>query len=123
LKIGLASESLCEVIDTSSCIGKKKLGQCSKGHLEVMAYDFLVRSGAFCILLGLGSETGCGCVAAVGSRDIWSYAADAKYITCVFKYSLSLVKYKTLCFATTDVFPGVGRLKVDLAGKGWGRTS
>jgi hypothetical protein len=59
LKIGLASESFCQVIDTSSCIGKRKLGQCSKGHLEVMAYEFLVRSEAFCILFGLGSGTGC----------------------------------------------------------------
>jgi hypothetical protein len=82
-----------------------------------------VRSGAFCILFGLGLETGCGCGAAVGARDIWSHATDSKYITYVYKYSPYLVRYKTLCFPTTDVFPGVGRLEVDLAGKGGGNTS
>lgn len=121
--MGLASESFCQVIDTSSCIGKRKLGQCSRGHLEVIAYEFLVRSGAFCILFGLGSGTGCGCIAAASARDFWSHATYAKYITYGFKYSLCLVEYKTLCFATTDVFPGVRRLKVDLAGKGGGSTS
>jgi hypothetical protein len=48
---------------------------------------------------------------------------DSRYITYVFKYSPYLVRYKTLCFQTTDVFPGVGRLEVDLAGKGGGNTS
>ena len=62
-------------------------------------------------------------VAAVGTRDVWSHATDSKYITYVFKYSPDLVRYKTLCFPTTDVFPGVGRLEVDLAGKGGGNTS
>lgn len=58
-------------------------------HLETMAYEFLVVSGAFCILFGLGSEVGCRCVRAVGARD-FGYMLRTLSISHVYLNTLFL---------------------------------